>query len=257
MSVHFAVQSNGSREATEGEAAPHVAIIMDGNGRWAHARGEPRGSGHRAGAEAVRRAVEAAARQRVAMLSLYAFSSDNWGRPREEVELLLGLLERYLSVETRRCLENGIRLRVIGRRDRLPDSLVDAIENAEAVTADGTRMTLRIAIDYSARASILAASAESRALADRERFAAALAKVIHGGEPRDVDLVIRTGGERRLSDFLLWECAYAELYFTERMWPDFDEEDLAKALAWFHGRERRFGRLPEASLSSDTQNALE
>jgi undecaprenyl diphosphate synthase len=226
-----------------------VAIIMDGNGRWAGARGRPRTDGHRAGAEAVRRTVESAARHGVGTLSLYAFSSDNWGRPRQEVYLLLGLLERYLRVETRRCVANGIRLRVIGRRDRLPDSLREAIAGAERRTADGTRMILRIAVDYSARDAILAASTEGRTLRDRADFAQALARVTHGGEPGDVDLVIRTGGEQRLSDFLLWESAYAELYFTDRMWPDFGEEDLSRALAWFRARERRFGRLPEAPQS--------
>jgi len=227
---------------------PHVAIIMDGNGRWARARGKPRTFGHRAGAQAVRRTVKAAARQGVSVLSLYAFSADNWGRPREEVDTLLGLLEKYLRVEMRRCLSNGIRLRVIGRRDRLPGSLQLEVARAEARTAGGTRMLLRIAVDYSARDAILAAAAESRgAGADREGFGEALAHVIHGGEARDVDLLIRTGGEQRLSDFLLWESAYAELYFTDRTWPDFDGDDLAKALAWFRGRERRFGGLPETA----------
>ncbi|HEY7820196.1 MAG TPA: di-trans,poly-cis-decaprenylcistransferase [Vicinamibacteria bacterium] len=250
MSGYFVAQSTPSGEAT----GPHVAIIMDGNGRWARERGEPRASGHRAGAEAVRRTVEAAARGGVSALTLYAFSSDNWGRPGEEVELLLTLFESYLRSETRRCVANGIRLRVIGRRDRLPGTLVDAIAIAEAVTAGGTRMLLRIAVDYSARDAILAAASGSAALRDREDFAEALARAIHGGEPRDVDLLIRTGGEQRLSDFLLWESAYAELYFTERMWPDFGEEDLSRALAWFHGRERRFGRLPEPSLAVLTEN---
>jgi undecaprenyl diphosphate synthase len=222
-----------------------VAIIMDGNGRWARALGKPRVSGHHAGAEAVRRTVEAAARQGVSVLTLYAFSSDNWGRPRAEVEALLSLFERFLRSETRRCRVNGIRLRVIGRRDRLPSSLQLAIASAEAATAVGARMLLRIAVDYSARAAIMAASALVGAALAREDFAAALARAIHEGESRDVDLVIRTGGERRLSDFLLWESAYAELYFTDRMWPDFDAEDLAEALAWFRGRARRFGVLPE------------
>ncbi|HEX9688454.1 MAG TPA: di-trans,poly-cis-decaprenylcistransferase [Thermoanaerobaculia bacterium] len=229
---------------------PHVAIIMDGNGRWARARGKPRTFGHRAGAEAVRRTVKAAARQGVSVLTLYAFSADNWGRPREEVDTLLALFEKYLRVETSRCLGNGIRLRVIGRRDRLPGSLQLEVARAEARTAGGTRMLLRIAVDYSARDAILAAAAERReAGAGREDFAEALARVIHGGEARDVDLLIRTGGEQRLSDFLLWESAYAELYFTDRTWPDFDGDDLAKALAWFRGRERRFGGLPQAPPS--------
>jgi undecaprenyl diphosphate synthase len=223
-----------------------VAIIMDGNGRWARARGEPRAFGHHAGAEAVHRTVEAAARQGVSVLTLYAFSSDNWGRPREEVDTLLSLFEKSLRVETRRCLGNGIRLRVIGRRDRLPRSLQRAIASAEAATEIGTRMLLRIAVDYSARDAIVSASAlVGAALAGREGFAAALARAIHEGEARDVDLVIRTGGEHRLSDFLLWESAYAELYFTDRMWPEFDADDLAEALAWFRGRNRRFGMIPE------------
>jgi undecaprenyl diphosphate synthase len=245
MSTYFAIQSEPPREA-QGKTAPHVAIIMDGNGRWARARGTRRADGHRAGAEAVSRTVEAAARQGVGTLSLYAFSSDNWGRPREEVDLLLALFEKYLRGETRRCLANGIRVRVIGRRDRLPASLLDAVASAEARTAGGTRMLLRIAVDYSARDAILAASTEGRVLNDRTDFAEALARVTHGGEPRDVDLVIRTGGEQRLSDFLLWESAYAELYFTERMWPDFGADDLSRALAWFRGRDRRFGLLTES-----------
>lgn len=244
MALNFASQSIRLREAS---AALHVAIIMDGSGRWARARGKPRTFGHRAGAEAVRRAVEAAARQGVSVLTLYAFSSDNWGRPREEVDTLLTLFEKYLRAETGRSVANGIRLRVIGRRDRLPASLRSAIASAESHTEEGTRMLLRIAVDYSARDAILAASAEVRgAGVGREDFSNALARVIHGGEARDVDLLIRTGGEHRLSDFLLWESAYAELYFTDCMWPDFDAEELAKALEWFHGRERRFGVLPEA-----------
>jgi undecaprenyl diphosphate synthase len=229
---------------------PHIAIIMDGNGRWARALGKPRTFGHRAGAQAVRRTVKAAARQGVSVLTLFAFSSDNWGRPREEVDTLLALFENYLRLEMGRCLANGIRLRVIGRRDRLPASLQLRVSRAEARTAGGTRMLLRIAVDYSARDAILAAAAEGRgAGTGREAFAEALARVIHGGEARDVDLVIRTGGEQRLSDFLLWESAYAELYFTDRMWPDFDGDDLAKALEWFRGRERRFGKLEETPPS--------
>ncbi len=232
---------------TESSAGPHVAIIMDGNGRWARARGKPRTFGHRMGAEAVRRTVEGAVRLGVSVLTLFAFSSDNWGRPPEEVETLLALFERYLRTETRRCLANGIRLRIIGRRDRLSRSLQPVVESAEAATAGGRRMLLRIAVDYSARDAILAACTETSATrAGREDFGEALARVIHGGEARDVDLLIRTGGERRLSDFLLWESAYAELYFTDRMWPDFDGDHLAAALAWFRGRERRFGVLPEA-----------
>jgi len=195
----------------------HVAIVMDGNGRWAGRRGLPRVAGHRAGAEAVRRTVEAAPDSGVAELTLYAFSADNWKRPPGEVAALMRLLARYLRTETPR-------LEVVGRRDRLPAPLVAAIGAAERATARGTRLRLRLAVDYSARWAIKA-----------------------GAILPDVDLLIRTGGEQRLSDFLLWECAYAELYFTETMWPDFGASDLIAAVAEFHARERRFGGLPEAA----------
>jgi undecaprenyl diphosphate synthase len=195
---------------------------MDGNGRWATMRGLPRIAGHRAGANAVRRAVEAAPDLGVGILTLYAFSSDNWRRPPAEVSALMDLLDIYLRKETRRCLENGVRLEVIGRRDRLDARLVAAIERTEAATAAGGTLTLRVAIDYSARDAI-----------------------VQGKIGPDVDLLIRTGGEQRLSDFLLWECAYAELIFSRRMWPDFDAHDLAAAIREFETRERRFGGVPE------------
>ncbi|HEV2130693.1 MAG TPA: di-trans,poly-cis-decaprenylcistransferase [Longimicrobiaceae bacterium] len=226
----------------------HVAIIMDGNGRWARARGRPRVAGHRAGAEAVRRTVEAARRQQLRTLTVYAFSSDNWGRPPREVAALMRLFRAYLRAETQRCITNGIRMSVIGRRDRLAPALLEAIEAAEAATRGGREMHLRIAVDYSARDSIVraAALAEGEDLS-REAFRGLLASVNHESPPAgDVDLLIRTGGEQRISDFLLWEIAYAELYFTRRMWPDFDEADLETALREFHSRERRFGRVPEA-----------
>jgi undecaprenyl diphosphate synthase len=202
----------------------HVAIIMDGNGRWAARRGLPRAAGHRAGADAVRRVVEAAPDSGVAALTLFAFSSDNWKRPPGEVAALMRLFARYLRTETPRLLQNRVRLDVIGRRHRLPPPLVSAIRAAELATAAGTTLRLRLAVDYSARAAIAA-----------------------GQTLPDVDLLIRTGGEQRLSDFLLWECAYAELYFTETMWPDFAAADLADALRAFHSRQRRFGGLPEAA----------
>jgi undecaprenyl diphosphate synthase len=199
----------------------HVAIIMDGNGRWATRRGLPRGAGHRAGAEAVRRAVAAAPDLGITALTLYAFSADNWKRPAGEVAILMRLFARYLHAEVAPLAERGVRLTLIGRRDRLPAPLVSAIERAQDATAGGTRLDLRLAVDYSARAAI------------RE-----------GAVVPDVDLLIRTGGEQRLSDFLLWECAYAELWFTDRMWPDFSAADLACATADFQTRERRFGALP-------------
>ena len=218
----------------------HAAIIMDGNGRWATARGMPRIAGHRAGADALRRTVEAAPSLGIGTLTVYAFSSDNWRRPPEEVSALMKLLRSYLRNEQARCIENGVRISLIGRRDRLPRMLLPAIESAEAATAQGSTLHLRVAVDYSSRDAIVAAAAHCHKDATRDTFAAAL------GSP-DVDLVIRTGGEQRLSDFLLWECAYAELIFTPRMWPDFNESDLAAAVAEFHSRDRRFGAAPVAA----------
>lgn len=231
----------------------HVAILLDGNGRWAAARGLPRHEGHRAGVAAVRRILRAAPSLGIGTLTLYAFSSNNWERPSSEVTSLLALLEDYLRNEAAECAAGNVRLRVIGRRDRIPRSLVDAIESAERSTAAGRALELRIALDYSSREAILRAACwmlSSLEISDRE-FARRLGEVTHGGRPApDVDLLIRTGGERRLSDFMLWECAYAELHFTPRMWPEFDAADLAAAVEDFLGRERRFGRLPETAAAS-------
>ena len=217
---------------------------MDGNGRWARARGLPRVAGHRAGADAVRRVVEAAPGLGVGVLTLYSFSSDNWQRPAAEVKALMSLFQSYLRMETGRCVAEGVRIRMIGRRDRLSAALQKALAAAEAATAAGTTLEVRIAIDYSSRDAILRRrqrklrkGAESR----REAFSRLL------GDAPDVDLLIRTGGEQRLSDFLLWECAYAELLFTKRMWPDFGRADLEEAIAEYYSRERRFGRVPEAA----------
>jgi undecaprenyl diphosphate synthase len=214
----------------------HIGIIMDGNGRWALGRGLPREAGHRAGVETVSRVVEAAPEAGIGILTLFAFSSDNWRRPRAEVDALMRLLALYLEKETERCIRNGVRLEVIGRRDRLNGALSRAIGNAERATAAGRRLWLRIAVDYSGRDAILAAARRVTALS-RESLEHAL------GPP--VDLLIRTGGERRLSDFLLWECAYAELFFSPRLWPDFGAADLAAALRDFRGRDRRFGAIPQ------------
>ena len=211
---------------------------MDGNGRWAIARALARVSGHRAGVETARRIVEAAPDMGIGLLTLFAFSSDNWRRPPDEVSALIRLMSRYLEEETDRCAAKGVRLEVIGRRDRLGGNLSGAIEHAEAATRAGTRLRLRIAVDYSARDAILAAA---RGLT--ELSFDALSKAL--GPP--VDLLIRTGGEQRLSDFLLWECAYAELYFTDRRWPDFSATDLQNAVNEFHSRERRFGTVPAAA----------
>jgi len=216
---------------------------MDGNGRWALGRGLPRVAGHRAGAEAVRRVVEAAPKLGIGVLTLFAFSADNWRRPPAEVAALMALFGRFLESETARCVEHGVRLEVIGRRDRLDESLRRAMARTEAITAAGAGLRLRLAVDYSGRDAILAAAKELPALS-RDALGGAL------GPP--VDLLIRTGGERRLSDFLLWECAYAELVFSRRMWPDFGAQDLAGAVREFRGRERRFGAVPAVAVVRET-----
>jgi undecaprenyl diphosphate synthase len=233
----------------------HVGIIMDGNGRWATRRRLSRLRGHEAGVEAIRRVVEAAPKQEVGTLTLYAFSSDNWRRPKAEVAALMTLLKFYLASEVESLVRNGVRLTVIGRRDRLPDGIADAITRAEAATARGDTLHLRIAVDYSARDTILIAASKAAGIGNltREIFSRLVT-----GEPglRDVDLIIRTSGEQRLSDFLLWESAYAELHFTERMWPDFEARDLAEALTSFHRRERRFGGLQPAGPEFAPEPAL-
>lgn len=228
----------------------HVAIIMDGNGRWATARGLPRTAGHRAGADTVRRVVEAAPGLGVGTLTLFAFSSDNWRRPSTEVSTLMRLFRTFLRTKTRMCVENDVRINVIGRRDRLSAPLCAAVESAEVATAGCRSLLLRIAVDYSARDAILRAADRLRAYgrASGEAFSSLLAEVDHASAPApDVDLLIRTGGEQRLSDFLLWEIAYAELVFTGRMWPDFEAADIEAAIGEFHSRERRFGALPKAA----------
>ncbi len=217
----------------------HTAIIMDGNGRWAERRGLPRTAGHRAGAKAVRRIVEAATRSTVDVLTLYAFSADNWARPAHEVSSLMRLLKRYLVSETARCLENGVRLSVIGRRDRLSRDLANTIEHTERITSEGRKLHLRLAIDYSARAAIT----DTLAQLDRQCSGPELEQRLTAALRPSVDLLIRTGGEQRLSDFLLWECAYAELVFVDTFWPDFDEACFDAALHEFARRDRRFGGL--------------
>ena len=227
----------------------HVGIIMDGNGRWANARNRPREWGHRQGARSVRRVVEAAPDLGVRVLTLYAFSSDNWKRPPREVGLLMKLFARYLRTETDELADNGVELKVVGRRDRLEAPLVRAIERAESVTRGGRRLRLRLAVDYSARDLITAAVREAARLDTVERtdLAELLGRAMNDtGPAQDVDLLIRTGGEQRLSDFLLWECAYAELLFTPCMWPDFDADDLAGALDEYRRRDRRFGKVAVA-----------
>lgn len=223
----------------------HVAIIMDGNGRWATQRGLPRTAGHRAGATAVDLIVTAAARKGVDVLTLYAFSQANWQRPLPEVRGLFRLFRSYLKDQTSRCVEQSIRLNVIGRRDRLDPRLLSLIQEAEQATAHCERLILRIAVDYSAQWSLMQACHSSRVpiAIDRQRFARQLAAVDHAIPVSEVDLLIRTGGEQRMSDFLLWECAYAELLFVSQLWPDFDEQDFDAALTEFARRNRRFGAV--------------
>jgi len=230
---------------------PHVAIIMDGNGRWATGHGLSRSAGHEAGLRTARNIVEAAVREGVGTLTLYAFSSDNWKRPGAEVTALMRLFRRALVGEAKRCLENGVRLTILGRRDRLPSSLRHTVEQVEGITSAGSRMHLRVAVDYSARDAVLRAAEAMRGdTMSRDGFSDLLARTDHDRLPaRDVDLVIRTGGEQRLSDFLLWECAYAELLFVKTMWPEFTAADLAIALEDLRSRNRRFGLAPEQVAS--------
>ena len=224
----------------------HVAIIMDGNGRWASQSGLPRTLGHRAGAKAVDKVVETAARHGISTLTLYAFSADNWRRPKAEVSALFALLRQYLLSQTQRCLGQSIRINVIGRRDRLPADVLRTIENSEEATAHCNGMRLRIAVDYSSQHSLMESCKRmsEEHSTDRNRFRKHLADVDHAatGAP-DVDLLIRTGGEKRLSDFLLWECAYAELHFVDCFWPDFDEAAFTHAIKEYGRRERRFGNV--------------
>jgi undecaprenyl diphosphate synthase len=286
----------------------HVAIIMDGNGRWATCRGLPRPEGHRQGADVVRRIVEAAPETGIGVLTLYAFSADNWRRPRGEIETLLAIFDDYLRAETRTCVEHGIRFSLIGRRDRLLPSLRRSAEALEFCSAGGEALHLRLAIDYSGREAIWLAAqrlfAGSRAsatdrdaagpetaglktrpacpapcdpdtevasprmaglkmagLKTRPTYEEFASRVASGrGEPSDapdVDLLIRTGGEQRLSDFLLWESAYAELWFTDTAWPDFTAAELALAIEAFSRRERRFGGLPPPiGVASDAEQLL-
>jgi undecaprenyl diphosphate synthase len=227
----------------------HVGIIMDGNGRWAEQRGMPRWRGHEAGIEAVRRVTRAACRREVSVLTLFAFSSENWKRPAKEVHILFSLFRRYLGETRDELNSNGIRLSVIGRRDRLSSGVREEMAAAESATRAGERLHLRLAIDYGSRHEIaraaksLAEQAVSGTLRPQQIDEDLFVKTMASEGIPDPDLIIRTAGERRLSNFLLWQSAYAEFHFSNRLWPDFEESDFEEALADYGSRTRKFGAL--------------
>lgn len=248
------MQSIGLQQVTEipvNSLHPlHVAIICDGNGRWATSRGLPRSAGHRAGAEAARSVIRCAPHLGIHTLSFFTLSSANWKRPSSEVAEILKILQGYLEEETRHCIDEGIRLSILGRRDRLSPVLREAIAESEALTSNGKKLHLRLAVDYSSRHSLFQAASKfyKATSLSTESFSDVLAEVQRGGST-EVDLLIRTGGEQRLSDFLLWECAFAEFEFLEKRWPDFTPSDLKAAIAEYEQRERTRGALPQEYAS--------
>jgi undecaprenyl diphosphate synthase len=230
--------------------AIHVGIISDGNGRWATSRGLPRSAGHRAGAQAARAVIEAAPAVGIHTLTFFALSSSNWKRPAAEVATILRIVHEYILAETSHCIDEGIRLSIIGRRDRLPATLRQAIADSEAATAHGERLHLRLAVDYSSREAIYQAACRFYKVTElsQDSFSRVLGEVLRDIRrgSTEVDLLIRTGGEQRLSDFLLWECAFAEFIFLQKRWPDFTAADLEAAVQEFSRRERTRGALPDA-----------
>ena len=229
------------------EPPAHVAIIMDGNGRWAGARGQPRTAGHKRGAEAARRTVKAAVEEGVSYLTLYGFSSENWKRPSAEVDDLMGLLRWYLHSQVAEMLREGIRLRIIGDRSRLSPELTQLIEEAEAATAENHRLNLTVAISYGGRQEIISAARRLAAkvlegsLSSDEIDDRAFEQELETTGLPDPDLIIRTSGEQRISNFLIWQSAYSELVFVDKLWPDFGEADLAAAIREYQSRDRRYG----------------
>jgi len=243
-------------QTMDGPPPTHVAIIMDGNGRWAKARGLPRTAGHAKGAEAVRRTVEAAGEMGIRYLTLFGFSSENWKRPKDEIGDLMGLMRRYLRSGIAEIHAKGTRLKVIGERERLDEDIVRLIEDAEALTADNIRMTLVLAISYGARQELaraargLAAAVKSGTLSLEDIDETAVESRLFTADIPDPDLMIRTSGEQRISNFLLWQAAYTELVFVERLWPDFGAADLAEAVREFNRRDRRYGAT-DSSLRAE------
>ena len=229
------------------ESVPrHVAVIMDGNGRWAKKRLQPRAMGHRAGVRTARKVVRAAYRAGVEVLTVYAFSQENWHRPQEEVSLLMQLFIKTLSREVASLHKNGVKLRFIGDHHDFVPELRTEMRRATELTCNNTRLTLIVAVGYGGQQDIAEAARKVAATGAQITVDAISAHLDTAGLP-EPDLMIRTGGEQRISNFLLWQLAYAELYFTETLWPDFGEAEFNQALAWYAGRERRFGRVPEAS----------
>ncbi len=235
-------------EIIPSQTARHVAIIMDGNGRWARARNMPRTKGHQKGLESVRRSIEASIELNIEYLTLFGFSSENWNRPQDEVSELMRLLRFYLRSETADMHKSGIRLRVIGDRSRFAPDIVEMIENAERLTADNTKLNLIMALNYGGRQDILQASKQIADHAWRhnhqltmEEVEALLPQFLYTAGIPDPDLMIRTSGEKRISNFLIWSCAYTEFVFTDVLWPDFQKSDLEAALVEYAGRDRRFG----------------
>jgi undecaprenyl diphosphate synthase len=231
----------------------HIAIIMDGNGRWASARGLPRSAGHKQGIEAVRRTVKAAGDIGIEYLTIYSFSTENWSRPKLEVAFLLDLLRHFIRHDVAELHASGVRIKVIGMRDGLERSLIKLLDDAENLTKDNRKMTLVVAFNYGSRQEIaIAAAAIAQAAIDGKLLPAdvtpdTFAQYLNTADMPDPDLLIRTGGDERISNFLLWQAAYAELVFVKRFWPDFDSSDLDGAIATYQSRERRFGGLKMAS----------
>ncbi|MEN8662732.1 MAG: isoprenyl transferase [Lentimonas sp.] len=240
-----------SEKPTSNDTPEHVAIIMDGNGRWANERNLPRIEGHRRGAEAVKRTLAAAQKRGVKNITLYAFSVENWNRPKDEVDALMDLLDRFLKDQLPELLKRKIRLRVVGRLKELPESTQAALRKAEAATAEFTEYTLGLALNYGSRTEIVDAiqavtEASTQGELDMETFDYdALRPYLYTGDMPDPDLVIRTSGELRLSNFLMLQCAYAEIHITQTRWPDFEEADFNAALADFASRERRYGKTSQ------------
>ena len=239
----------------------HIAIIMDGNGRWAKTRGLERGEGHKEGVSAIRRVVEAASKASVQYLTLYAFSTENWRRPTEEVKGLMDLMVYAISKETADLKKNGVRIRSIGDMDRLPEYARIALEECIRETAEGTRLTLVLALSYSSKwelataAKKIATDVVKGVLQEEDIDEETLANYLTTRGLPDPDLLIRTGGEQRISNFLLWQCAYTEFYFTDTFWPDFGEDALYEAILEYQRRERRYGKTSE-QIESENNNSL-